>query len=285
MLSRVRGSPLFALVAACGPVAGPTSPAPHGVVIDRFSASAAHLMVRDASNGLPAPGAPIDLDVPPFVTHGLGPDGAHVHYYNFDVQPDRPARLYRFVRADRAPIAGQPDVVDAIPGDPGYSDFWRIIYVRVPDAFVPGSITSAQQIGNLPVEEDARAIDCPIVPAGTTAREGSPERIELAYRGARVECLRFGDPLLLSDGDVPTSPIYVTFAREKLFRTEPGAAAQTHNVVLSVPGDVDYSPLWAVHVYDPAAFDRVHDEASATAAPLVNPAGPHVNCPVVSVAP
>jgi hypothetical protein len=36
-----------------------------------------------------------------------------------------------------------------------------------------------------------------------------------------------------------------------------------------VPGDADYSPLWAVHVYDRAAFDRVHDAASATAAPVV----------------
>ena len=289
MLSRVRASVVFFVAAACGSVAGPTarSTPARGLVIDRFSARAAHLLVRDASNGLPAAGAPIDLDVAPFVTHGLGPDGAHVHYYNFDIQPDRPARLYRFVRgASREPIAGQPDVVDVIPGDDGYSDFWRIAYVRVPDDFVAGSIDRAEQIRGLPVDDDAHAIDCPIVPRGTTAREGEPERVELAVRGERVECLRFGEPLLLDgDGDVPTSPIYVTFAREKVFATEPGAAAQTHNVVLSVPGDVDYSPLWAVHVYDPAAFARVHDEASATAAPLVNPAGPHVNCPVVSVAP
>jgi hypothetical protein len=282
----VRASLLFIVVAACGPVAGPTAPAgAHGVVIDRFSATAAHLMVRDDRNGLPAAGAPIDLDVPPFVTHGLGPDGAHVHYYNFDVQPDRPARMYRLVGADRAPIAGQPAIVDVIPGDVGYSDFWKLAYVRAPDGFVAGSIDRADQLRGLPIEIDTRAIDCPIVPRGTTAREGSPERIELAYRGARIECLRFGEPISLSGDDVPTSPIYVTFAHEKIFRTEPGAAAQTHNVVLSVPGDADYSPLWAVHVYDPSAFDRVHDEASATAAPLVNPAGPHVNCPVVSVAP
>src|SRR5215510_7787239 len=98
--------------------------------IDRFSATAAHIFVRTADNGLPAAGAPIDLDRPPFVTEGLGPDGSHVRYYSFDVQPDAPATLYRFTRAgERAPIAGALDVVDAVPGDPGYSDFRRIAWV------------------------------------------------------------------------------------------------------------------------------------------------------------
>ena len=114
------------------------------------------------------------------------------------------------------------------------------------------------------------------------SRHGARRPTEVWYRGRRVECLRFGGPLSLAGDDVPTSPIYVTFAREKIFRTEPGAAAQTHNVVLSVPGDVDYSPLWAVQIYDPAAFDRVHDEASALAAPLAEH-GPLVNCPIVAV--
>jgi len=123
------------------------------------------------------------------------------------------------------------------------------------------------------------------VPAGTTARTvhgvAPPVLDGLWYRGARVQCLRFGAPLSLAGDRVPTSPIYVTFAAEPQFATE-GATPQTHNVVLSVPGDVDYSPLWEVHVYDRAAFDRVHDAESAQAAPQIK-RGPLVNCPIVSV--
>ena len=274
----IRAASVLAVVAACG---APT------IAIDRFSARAGHLMVRDAANHLPAADAPIDFDRPPFVTHGLGPDGGRVHYYNFDVQPDRPAHLFRFVApGSTEPVAGQPDVVDAIPGDPGYSDFWQVGLVTMPAGAAPGSITSLDDVHarGLVATPTDQVIDCPIVPRGSIAREGDPVRVELAYRGRRVECLRFGAPLELAGAVVPTSPIYVTFAHEHVFRTEAGAAAQTHNVVLSVPGDVDYSPLWAVHVYDPAAFDRVHDEASAVAAPRVED-GPHVNCPVVFVAP
>jgi len=73
----------------------------------------------------------------------------------------------------------------------------------------------------------------------------------------------------------------VTFGHEPGFKTE-GATPQTHNVVLSVPGDAEYSPLWDVHVYDERAFDRVHDASSAQKARIVK-AGPLVNCPIVTV--
>jgi hypothetical protein len=259
-----------------------------GVVIDRFTARAAHLMVRDSHPDLPGPDAPIDFDRPPFITQGLGPDGVPVRYYNLDVQSDAPGTLYRLTHAGtRAAIPGQLDIVDAIPGDAGYSDFWRVSWVEVPASFVPGSIASAAQLRGLPTATTPTVIDCPIVPRGSTAREAHgvrpAESVELAYRGARVMCLHFAPDLTIDGDRVPTSPIYVTFATEagppSGFRTEP-RTPQTHNVVMSLPGDLEYSPLWAVHVYDRAAFDRVRDASSATSARVVEH-GPLVNCPIV----
>jgi len=189
------------------------------------------------------PDQPIDLDRPPFVTQGLAPDGSAVRYYNFDVQSTTPAVLH----ADRS--------IDVLPGDPGYSDFFQL-------------------------EGTQQVIDCPVVPRGTTAREGTPVVHELTYRGTKVVCLQFGAPLTLdAGGKVPTSPIYVTFGREGGFVRE-GDTPQTHNVVFSLPGDADYSPLWAVHIYDQRAFPLVHDEATALRARVVKD-GPLVNCPVV----
>jgi hypothetical protein len=245
-------------------------------VIDRFSDAAAHLMQRSKNAALPAPGAPIDLEQPPFITQGLAPDGTVVRYYNFDVQPARPATLWRLMRDGHA----IGDVVDALPGDATYSDFWRIAVVDVPAGV---TVTSAADIRahHLSIAPDPTILDCPIVPPGTTARGATA--VELWYRGTRVTCLRFAPPLVAtSDGAVPTSPIYVTFhgaGPPSGFQT--AGPTQTHNVVLSVPGDTDYSPLWAVHIYDRAAFDRVHDAASAEAAPVVDPHGPLVNCPIV----
>ena len=292
-------TPLLLLACACSsaPVRGP-APADGSPTIDRFSAAAAHLMVRTRSNLLPGPNEPIDFDRPPFITQSFGPDGSIVRYYNFDVQPGQPATLWRITRAgDRKQLAGQLDVVDRIPGDRGYTDFWRIAWVEVPPEFEPGSISSASQIRErrYAIAPDPRIINCPVVPRGSTARQGhgiAPAvPTELWYRGAKVTCLAFGGPLHEHDGRVPTSPIYVTFARNPGepdggpaagFRTEPSMPTQTHNVVFSVPGDTDYSPLWAVHIYDRAAFDRVHDAATALRARIVTD-GPLVNCPIVYV--
>ncbi len=278
-------------IAACAGHATPRA-RPTSLVIDRFSQRAGHLMVRDHAPKLPGPDQPIDLDRPPFATQGLGPDGSPVRYYNFDVQSDQPATMYRLVHAgSHDPIAGQLDIVDVVPGDDGYSDFWRVAWVEVPAGFVAGSITNASQLRALHVETSASVVDCPIVPRGTTARGGHgvapPEVRELSVRGQRVTCLHFGPDLTLDGDRVPTSPIYVTFASEagpaSGFRTE-AQTPQTHNVVMSVPGDVDYSPLWAVHIYDRQAFDRVHDANTAIAAPVAGK-GPLVNCPIFAVGP
>jgi hypothetical protein len=187
---------------------------------------------------------PIDLDRPPFVTQGLAPDGSVVRYYNFDVQSPIPAVLHK------------DNSIDVVPGDAGYSDFFVL-------------------------EGTRDVIDCPVVPRGTRPKEGDPVVRELTYRGTQVECLQFGAPLTLgADGKVPTSPIYVTFGREDGVFVREGETPQTHNVLFSLPGDSEYSPLWAVHVYDARAFSLVHDEATALRARIVKE-GPLVNCPVV----
>ena len=57
---------------------------------------------------------------------------------------------------------------------------------------------------------------------------------------------------------------------------------QTHNVPAVLPGQPGYSPLWAVSIYDDAAFSSVANLETAAAAARIGP-GPLVNCPVVSV--
>src|SRR5258706_8594959 len=106
-------TPVVVIACACSsaPLRAPTR-ADGSPRIDRFSAAAAHLMVRSKSNHLPAPDEPIDFDRPPFITQSFGPDGSIVRYYNFDVQPNQPATLWRITRAgDRKQLAGQLDVV------------------------------------------------------------------------------------------------------------------------------------------------------------------------------
>jgi hypothetical protein len=278
----------------------PGSTGVDAVVIDRFSAAAGTLQVRTASNGLPSPGQPVDFDHPPFITQSWGPAGEVIRYYNFDVQPTTPANMYVFYMGEHE-LTAQHHVVDVIPGQPGYSDFFRVVRVMVPAHYVADELRDVAAIlrSGFALVETSLIVNRPVVPRGSQARErlnGAATEPEAGwYRGQQVQWFRFDEAQLIAGpgAPVPTSPISVTFNKNpdlpgggppSGFRTEPGGR-QTHNVASSLPGDVDYSPLWSVSVYDNAAFPTVFNEATVLAAPFKARNVATVNCPIVFVRP
>jgi hypothetical protein len=267
-------------------------------VIDRFSDTAGTLFVRSSNASLPAAGEPIDFDQGPFITQGLGPNGGVVRYYNFDVMPEAPAPIYVFFFEDGSAVPGQNNVVGVVPGEPGYSDFWRVTRVTVPDDYIANTITSEDDLlaSGFDIDATDTAVNCPIVPDGSTASirvgGGDTGLVTGWHDGQVVLYFHFGEaPLEVNAaGNTPTSPIFVTFninpdqtggGPPSGFLTEQGTN-QTHNVLATLPGDPGYSPLWSVIPYDNASFGQVLDLASAQAAPNFGVAA-RVNCPVVFV--
>jgi len=270
------------------------------VSVDRFSASAGHLMVRTATNGLPVANAPINMDSGPFITTGLDHDGNTVNYYNFDVQPTTPQPIYVLFKAgSNTPVSGQNNIIDVIPGDAGYNDFWIVKKVTVPDNYVPNSITSASEILNsgYQITPTNSIVNCPVVPFGSTANKsntaGQASIITVGwYKNKAVAYFSFEESPLTasSSGLVPLSPIYVMFninpdannsasGPASGFKTENGTL-QTHNVIATLPNESGYSPLWSVLVIDNTNFNEVTNLASASGFPY-ELAGANVNCPVV----
>lgn len=268
------------------------------VAVDRFSDAAGTLFVRSANPDLPGANEPIDLDQGPFITQGLGPNGQVVRYYNFDVMPTESAPIFVLFReGEDAPVEGQLNVIDVIPGDAGYNDFWHVVKVTVPEDYVANTVASLAEIedAGYAMEHTGTIVNCPVVPEGSTASEGGGAAglTRGWYQGEVVFYLNFVEAPLSGTGmppAVPTSPIFVTFninpdqpggGPASGFVTESGTD-QTHNVVATIPGDDGYSPLWEVFVYDNADFDQVSDLASAQAANIFGVAA-IVNCPVVFV--
>jgi hypothetical protein len=63
----------------------------------------------------------------------LGPNGEKSIYYNFDVLSTTPAPIYVLFRSgDTASVKGQLNIVNVVPGDTGYNDFWLVNKVTVP---------------------------------------------------------------------------------------------------------------------------------------------------------
>ncbi len=273
----------------------------HGarVVIDRFSAAAGHLFVRNETNGLPKPNQPIFFDYGPFITKGFDRTGAVVRYYNFDVQSTTPDDIYVFFKKNSStPVSGQRNVIPTIPGEPGYNDFWIVNKVMVPDNYVPNSIKSESQIlsSGFEVIKTKTIVNCPVVPFGSFARRSKTSYRPTFptfgwYKGNLISYFEFNEASLTAttDGKVPFDDIYVMFNIDPSstnpasgpasgFKTD--GTKQTHNVLASLPGDGDYSPLWAVSVISNSNFTLVKDLATAEALSST-PAGANVNCPVV----
>ncbi len=280
---------------------GPMDPATaRRASVDRFSEKAGKLFVRNGANGLPGANEPIDFDKAPFITQGLGPKGVGVRYYNFDVQGTTPAPIYVLFReGESKPVTGQLNIVDVIPGDEGYNDFWRVTKVTVPKNYVANTVTSVSEIADAgySTETTNKLVNCPIVPAGSTARmrlggEGA-DLHEGWYRGQVVSYFTFEEKALTTGGSggVRLSPIYVAFnvnpnqpggGPASGFMTEAGTS-QTHNVLQTIPSDAGYSPLWLVNVYDKADFPKVKDLKTAVQATILGAGVATVNCPVVFV--
>jgi hypothetical protein len=272
--------------------------------IDRFSAAAGTLMVRDDANGLPGPNEPIDFDSgAPFITQGLGPNGEVAVYYNFDVQSMHSAPIFALFNEDGTPVEGQLNVIDVIPGDEGYSDFWHVHKVTVPEGYVANTLTNVADImaSGYPIERTNLIVNCPVVPDGSTAElrfgGGDNGLVRGWYQNQVVYYFNFSEKELTVEipeaghPDVPLSDIQVTFninpdqeggGPGSGFMTEPDTV-QTHNTLQTLPVDENYSPLWRVNVYDNADFDSVSDFASGSSANILAFAVATVNCPVVAV--
>ncbi|MFZ6012894.1 MAG: hypothetical protein ACOYXT_21290, partial [Bacteroidota bacterium] len=261
------------------------------------SSAAGHLMIRDASNGLPAANAAINFDQAPFITKGKGPTGQNVEYYNFDVQSVDPAPIYvLFKEGSDSPVPDQMNIIDVIPGETGYNDFWLVNKVTVPANYAANEVASLAEIQarGYAIEATTMIVNCPVVPEGSTATKrlggGSAGLMKGWYKEKIVSYFTFGEKAITAlSGKVPTSPIYVCFninadqaggGPASGFKVEPGTM-QTHNVVATIPSNGSYSPLWLVNSYDNAQFDNVGNLSSAQSAPGMN-LGATVNCPVVS---
>ncbi len=275
------------------------------VQVDRFSEDAGTLFIRNETNGLPGSNQPINFDVAPFITQGLGPRGEVVKYYNFDVLPIKSAPIFVLFReGETSSVEGQLNIIDVIPGDKEYSDFWHVHKVTVPSGYVANTVTSYQEIVDkgFTVERTNKVVNCPVVPEGSTAslRFTSSEPTGLIrgwYKSKVVFYFTFEEKSLTVDlppsghPNVPLSDILVTFninpgqeggGPPSGFVTETGTQ-QTHNVVETIPTDDDYSPFWDVDVYDNADFDNVSDWESAMNATILGTGVALVNCPIVSV--
>lgn len=227
--------------------------------VDRFTDQAGTFFRRSTNPNLPAPGEPIDLDQAPFRLTALLPDGNRTPFYHLDVRSTSPANLYIFFKPDGSPLGDQLYVFDALPGEPGYSDFCALQRVTVPADYVVNSVTSRRDLEarvgeGFKIEATGKILNMPVVPAksvaGNTSSGGKALLLQGWCRNKVLYYFAFDELQATAQGLVPTAPMYAFFDEPGLphrggFRTVDDEG-NTKNVLGVGPGQPGYSPLWAL---------------------------------------
>lgn len=176
-------------------------------------------------------------------------------------------------------VEGQHNIIDALPGEDGYSDLWEVNLVTVPEDYEANSIHSATdlQAMSYPTETPGLLVNCPVVPAGSTLEQGE-ELVVGWYRDQHVYYPDFGEnpavaiPIwaFITGMDDDGNPVFVE---------------GQNNIIDSLPGDAGYSAFWAVNL---VVVDDTYEANSITSAADVAASdfevlqpGLVVNCPVV----
>jgi hypothetical protein len=128
-------------------------------------------------------------------------------------------------------VRGQRNIIDVVPGSAGYSPLWQVRMVTFKGSprllRSDAAVRSAQRTGAITVRRTSTVVNCPVVGFGQKQTLGFAKGKLIAY-------LDLGPVKLRAGNDV--EPI-VTFTN---------GTADQHNVVDTVPGDSDYTPLWRV---------------------------------------
>jgi hypothetical protein len=231
-------------------------------------------------------------------------EGQRVHFWNFGATPDFAAPLFMMAeRDDQGELQriAHSTIIDAIPGQAGYSPFWSILYLEVTDQYNGELITSfaaieeAQTLGliNAPVLADF-GVNCPIVAAdvllevgGGAEPIGAPS--DFYWRGMELEGFELGAMTLLRGTEVAPASMYVLSREGQEPLSEPergvdftgdGDTRDSNNIFSANRTSDAYSPLCQrIEVTVPIGLaapliDITLDEANSsinTATDLFNP--------------
>ncbi len=193
--------------------------------------------------------------------------GAPVHYWDFGPSPDFAAPIFLVAKRngqgnfERLP---HPTIVDTIPGDPGYSPYWAVLFLEVTDTYDGELITSfaaieeAQALGLIKAPSPAPfAVNCPTVAADVLLEVGGgqppmPPESLFFWNGKTVRYYDLGVMPITGGTIAAESSMYVLSREGQSPMSEPlrgvditddGDVLDTNNVFSVAKTDDDYTPL------------------------------------------
>jgi hypothetical protein len=191
-------------------------------------------------------------------------EGAPVTTWDFGPAPSFAAPLFRLVRREGNGLVAvnHPPVIEALPGEEGYSPFWAGLLVVVTDAYEDQLLTSldaVQEAVDLGLVEApfqvSEAVNCPVVARDVTLEDEGNEVAPLSqfyWEGMTVDYYDFGRLMIEEEVNVPIADRYVLHrvgnepANEVLLNvdiTGDDDRDDTNDILTGRQGEGGYSPL------------------------------------------
>lgn len=99
-------------------------------------------------------------------------NGEEVFYPDFGANPPVAIPIWAFITGTDAQgkpkfVQGQNNIIDSVKADPGYSAFWRVNLVTVPESYTANSLKSADAVrsSGYTVTQTDMVVNCPVVSA------------------------------------------------------------------------------------------------------------------------
>ena len=213
---------------------------------------------------------------------------ASVSYLDYGPQSNVAVPILAFFQAasPSTPVAGQRNIIDTIPGQPGYNDFWRVYKVLAPSGYVANSIRSLADAvaSGYTIEATNIVVNCPVLNPNATIAGSSATPVTGWYRNRDVFYFDEGTRSPTAGSVVQDAPIYA------FFHSDGTPISGQRNVIDVLPGAAGYSDLWrVVKVVVDATYtaNSLKDARSILAARdagqvTLETTDIYVNCPVVS---
>jgi hypothetical protein len=225
-----------------------------------------------------------------------------------DVPRDALANLYLFMNGVEGPnpFGFQMNVLDSGLGDPGYSPLWLHTFVTWNRGVEPRELTSEEEIldaerdGEVTLEGSDLVINCPLLPKGETnfpIVTGFVDGELVDYTLQEISDPEVTDLMREKTGGYPLETVeslsgVSQVATLYLFMDGvkgPNPFGFQMNVIDSIPGDPEYSPLW-LHTFvtwnrgvEPRELTSEEEILEAQEAGEVTLEGSDlvINCPVI----
>lgn len=194
------------------------------------------------------------------------------------------APLYVLVAADGS---RSPPIIDALPGEPGYSPWWRVIEVRATAAYAGQKLTSRRAVE---AAIDAGLVEAPVattvivsavvvqrdLPAVAVGNGLSVEPTIAFYKGLRVSWVRFSDTVErpVEQQTLEALPVYNLQRIDQAFPlyeavadldlNGDGRIDASNNIFARDLDEPDYSPLWVPTLVRVAPDVRSIDTSTGT---------------------